>query len=117
MTDKSRIINRPWGNYREYARNEPCTVWLVEMKPGEAGSLQSHEGFDELWTILTDGAVVQLGDRELRPRAFDEIYIPRGTKHRLRNAHLTETLRMFEVAYGHVSDDDKVRFEDNYGRT
>jgi len=28
---------------------------MVEMKPGQAGSLQSHENFDELWIMLTDG--------------------------------------------------------------
>jgi len=55
MTDRPLIIERPWGRYRKYARNEPCTVWIVEMKPGETGSLQSHRNFDELWIMLTDG--------------------------------------------------------------
>jgi len=116
MTDRPKIIARPWGQYREYARNEPCTVWLVEMKPGESGSLQSHGQFDELWVLLSDGGVVQLGDKILHPRAFEEIVIPRGTKHRLSNEHGTQPLRMFEVAYGEVRDEDKVRYEDRYGR-
>jgi mannose-6-phosphate isomerase len=117
MAERSKIMPRPWGRYREYARNEPCTVWLVEMNPGESGSLQTHAHFDELWTLLTDGAEVQVGDQVLHPKAFEEIYIPRGTKHRLSNAHSTQTIRMFEVAYGSVSDEDKVRYEDKYGRT
>lgn len=116
MTDRPCIRERPWGRYREYARNEPCTVWIVEMKPGEEGSLQTHEHFDELWILLTPGAEVQVGEAVLHPEAYEEVYIPRGTKHRLSNGAGTETLRMMEVAYGEVRDDDKVRHDDRYGR-
>lgn len=111
-----KSVIRPWGGYREYARNTPCTVWLVEMKPGECGSLQSHANFDELWVMATDGAEVQVGDELLHPRAWDEIFIPRGTRHRLSNLRGSEPIRMFEVAFGMVSDEDKVRYEDKYGR-
>jgi len=109
------IIERPWGRYREYARNEPCTVWIVEMKPGESGSLQSHQNFDELWIMLTDGGEVQVGDEVKEVNAGDEIFIPKGTKHRLSN-HGDGLFRMMEVAYGEVQDEDKVRYEDRYGR-
>jgi mannose-6-phosphate isomerase-like protein (cupin superfamily) len=116
MAEYSRKVKRPWGHYREYARNQPCTVWLVEMNPGESGSLQSHEHFDELWTMLDEGAEVQVGDLVFQPDAFEEVFIPRGTKHRFSNAHGTRPIRMFEVAYGPVSDEDKVRYDDKYGR-
>jgi mannose-1-phosphate guanylyltransferase/mannose-6-phosphate isomerase len=115
MVDRPRIIERPWGRYKEYARNEPCTVWIVEMKPGEQGSLQTHENFDELWIMLTDGAEVRVADEVLKPKAFDEVFIPKGTKHRLSNRSDKE-FRMMEVAYGDVQDEDKVRYEDKYGR-
>lgn len=116
MSQPAKIIERPWGYYREYARNFPCTVWMVEMKPGESGSLQSHQQFDELWILLDDGAEAQVDDRVLHPRAFEEIWIPRGVKHRLSNTHGTTPIRMFEIAYGWVNDDDKIRYEDKYGR-
>jgi mannose-6-phosphate isomerase len=113
--DRPHIIKRPWGCYREYARNEPCTVWIVEMEPGQTGSLQSHENFDELWIMLTDGGQVQVADEVRQVRAGDEIFIPRRTKHRLTNQG-DKVLRMMEVAYGQVLDEDKVRYEDKYGR-
>ena len=113
--ERPRIIERPWGRYREYARNEPCTVWIVEMKPGQAGSLQSHENFDELWIMLTDGGQVQVANEVRQVHAGDEIYIRRGMKHRLSNTG-SSLLRMMEVAYGQVRDEDKVRYEDRYGR-
>lgn len=116
MADPVKTMPRPWGQCREYARNERCTVWMVEMNPGESGSLQSHEHFDERWILMTDGALVQLGEELLRPKALEEIFIPRGTKHRLSNEHGTDILRMFEVAYGDVSEEDKLRYDDKYGR-
>jgi mannose-6-phosphate isomerase len=113
--ERPRIIERPWGRYREYARNEPCTVWIVEMKPGQAGSLQSHENFDELWIMLTDGGQIQVANEVRQVHAGDEIFIRRGMKHRLSNTG-SGLLRMMEVAYGQVRDEDKVRYEDRYGR-
>ena len=115
LADRPKIIERPWGQYKEFARNEPCTVWIVEMKPGEQGSLQTHENFDEIWIMQTDGAEVQVGEKVYNPKAGEEVYIPRLTKHRLSNLG-SETLRMFEVAYGDVQDEDKVRYEDKYNR-
>ena len=115
MKRSPKIMDRPWGRYKEYARNELVTVWIVEMKPGETGSLQSHENFDELWTMLTDGGEVQVGEEIFMTKAGDEIYIPRQTKHRLSNKG-DKQLRMFEVAYGEVKDEDKIRYEDKYGR-
>jgi len=115
MTNRPKIIKRPWGLYREYARNESCTVWIVEMKPGEQGSLQTHQNFDELWVMLTDGGEVQIGEKVMQTNAGDEIFIPRETKHRLSN-NSDHLIRMFEVAYGDVQDDDKVRYEDKYNR-
>jgi mannose-1-phosphate guanylyltransferase/mannose-6-phosphate isomerase len=85
------------------------------MKPGESGSLQSHQNFDELWIMLTNGGEVQLDDEVKEVQAGDEIFIPRGTKHRLSN-NGDGLLRMMEVAYGEVRDEDKVRYEDRYGR-
>jgi mannose-6-phosphate isomerase-like protein (cupin superfamily) len=86
------------------------------MEPGQTGSLQTHENFDELWIMLTDGGRVQVADEARQVRAGDEIFIPRGTKHRLSN-NGDGLLRMMEVAYGQVLDEDKVRYEDKYGRT
>jgi mannose-1-phosphate guanylyltransferase/mannose-6-phosphate isomerase len=65
--------------------------------------------------MLTDGGKVQVGDDVTETHAGDEIFIPRGTKHRLTNQG-GELFRMLEVAYGDVQDDDKVRYEDRYGR-
>lgn len=115
MNNRPKIIERPWGKYKEYARNEPCTVWVVEMKPGETGSLQTHENFDELWVMLTDGATVQVGNEVFKASKGDEFFIHARTKHRLSNFGDNQ-ISMFEVAYGKVSDDDKIRYEDKYDR-
>jgi mannose-6-phosphate isomerase-like protein (cupin superfamily) len=85
------------------------------MKPGETGSLQSHQNFDELWVMLTDGATVQVGEDIFDAKKGEEFFIPRGTKHRFTN-NSEDIVSMFEIAYGDVSDNDKVRYEDKYNR-
>jgi mannose-6-phosphate isomerase-like protein (cupin superfamily) len=65
--------------------------------------------------MLSDGGEVQLGEKVIHTKAGDEIFIPKQTKHRLSN-NSSETIRMFEVAYGDVQDEDKVRYEDKYNR-
>jgi mannose-6-phosphate isomerase-like protein (cupin superfamily) len=59
---------------------------------------------------------VQVGEQVFHPKALAEVWIPRGTKHRLSNRHGTRPIRMFEVAYGQVNEDDKIRYADAYGR-
>jgi mannose-1-phosphate guanylyltransferase/mannose-6-phosphate isomerase len=115
MMRQPKLAERPWGRYREYARNEKCTVWMVEMNPGEEGSLQSHRNFDEVWILLTSGGEVQLEDEIVDSEPYKEIFIPRGTRHRLRNP-TEQVLRMMEVVYGEVIEDDKIRYEDKYRR-
>ena len=66
--------------------------------------------------MLTDGGQVQIADEVQDVQTGDEIFIPRGTKHRLSNLG-DGLLRMMEVAYGNVRDDDKVRYKDRYGRS
>lgn len=109
-----RIV-RPWGGFEQYALNEPCTVSLMTVKPGERLSLQSHEGRAELWIVLDDDAQVSLGDETIRCRRGDELWVPAGAKHRLSNPG-NAPLRVLEVAFGHWRQEDIVRYADKYCR-
>jgi len=52
------------GSFQQYAHNRDCTVSLMTVRPGQRLSLQSHTGRAELWIVLDDGAVVQVGAAE-----------------------------------------------------
>jgi mannose-1-phosphate guanylyltransferase/mannose-6-phosphate isomerase len=107
-------VSRPWGRFDQYANNEPVTVSLMTVEPGQRLSLQSHTGRAELWIVLDEGAIVEVGDRHLRPAAGDEFWIPAGCRHRLSSAGAR--VRVLEVAFGNWQQDDIQRYGDDYGR-
>lgn len=107
-------IERGWGTFKQYANNEDVTVSLMKVKANQRLSLQSHTGRAELWIVLDEGAVVQVGGNLLHPKAGEEIWIPAGTQHRLGSAG--PEVRVLEVAFGNWQQKDITRYEDDYGR-
>lgn len=115
VEDRVQQVERPWGVFRQYALNEPCTVSLMFVSPGQRLSLQAHDNRAELWIVLDDGAEVQVGDRTLHAPAGSEIWIDRGERHRLSGGDTT--VRVLEVAFGNWAQDDIERFADDYERS
>lgn len=109
------FVERPWGSFKQFAHNEPCTVSLMTVLPGQQLSLQSHSGRAELWIVIDDGAVVQVGEEASARRAGDEIWIPAQAKHRLGCAG-SSPVRVLEVAFGNWQQTDITRFADQYSR-
>src|SRR6266404_5074375 len=67
-----KSVSRPWGFFKQYANNQDCTVSLMTVLPGQRLSLQSHTGRAELWIVIDDGAVVQVGDEIWEYKIGDE---------------------------------------------
>jgi mannose-6-phosphate isomerase-like protein (cupin superfamily) len=109
------LVERPWGWFRQFANNRACTVSLMTVRPGQRLSLQSHAGRAELWIVLDDGAVVQVGETERAHRAGDEIWIPANEKHRL-SCPGDQPVRVLEVAFGNWRQEDIARHADDYRR-
>ncbi|HEX2864548.1 MAG TPA: phosphomannose isomerase type II C-terminal cupin domain [Deinococcales bacterium] len=109
------LVTRPWGRFLQYAHNQPVTVSLMTVLPGQRLSLQSHTGRAELWIVLDEGACVQVGDTVLYPAANDEVFIPAGERHRLSGVGQNPA-RVLEVAFGNWQQDDITRYEDDYAR-
>ena len=70
---ETKLVNRPWGSFRQFANNEDCTVSLMTVLPGQRLSLQSHTGRAELWIVIDDGAIVQVGDTIKKYKEGEEI--------------------------------------------
>lgn len=107
-------VDRPWGAFRQYAHNQPVTVSLMRVRPGQRLSLQSHSRRAELWVVLDAGAAVQVGEETLYPAPGDEIWIDVATPHRLSSTG--PVVRVLEVAFGDWQQDDIVRYDDDYQR-
>lgn len=115
MPQPGRVV-RPWGSFAQYAHNQPVTVSLMEVRPHERLSLQSHHDRAELWIALDDGARVEIGDAITDAVAGQEFWIPRNAPHRLANPRDDRVVRVLEVAFGDWRQDDIVRYEDDYHR-
>ena len=113
------LVERPWGAFKQYAFNQDVTVSLMTVKPGQRLSLQSHTGRAELWIVLDDGAVVQVGNKMTSHRAGDEVWIPVNERHRLSGPPATakaQSVRVLEVAFGNWQQADITRYEDDFQR-
>lgn len=109
------FVSRPWGSFKQFANNEDCTVSLMTVLPGQRLSLQSHTGRAELWIVIDNGALVQVGDAVREYSAGDEIWIPANEKHRL-SCSGSQPVRVLEVAFGNWQQDDIERYDDDYKR-
>ena len=76
-------VDKPWGKFEQYTHNLTSTVKIITVTPGGALSSQYHQKRDELWAVLDRGAHVELDGEVVDPEAGEELYIPRGTLHRL----------------------------------
>ena len=110
------FVQRPWGSFKQYAFNRDCTVSLMTVLPGQRLSLQSHTGRAELWIVLDDGAIVQVGAVVREYRAGDEVWIPANEKHRLASNAGAGPVRVLEVAFGNWQQADITRYEDDFKR-
>ena len=87
----------------------------MTVLPGKRLSLQSHTGRAELWIVIDDGAIVQVGDEVREHKAGDEIWIPVDERHRL-SCSGDRPVRVLEVAFGNWQQDDIIRYEDDFNR-
>lgn len=108
-------VERPWGSFKQFAHNVPCTVSLMTVLPGQRLSLQSHTERAELWIVIDDGATVQVGETVRTCLAGEEIWIHAREKHRL-SCRGNTPVRVLEVAFGNWQQDDIKRYDDDYQR-
>ncbi len=106
--------SRPWGSFEQFIKNEPATVKIITVNPGQAFSLQTHSNRSEFWYILSGTGTVTIGDikKEVGPK--DTFMIDLGATHRAEAG--TEPLVFLEIAFGEFDENDITRLEDKYGR-
>jgi mannose-6-phosphate isomerase-like protein (cupin superfamily) len=106
---------RPWGKFRRFPHGGASSIKIISVGPGGRLSLQYHERRDEFWVVLDPGLEITLGDRVWRAAPDEEVFIPRRTPHRVRNAG-DKPARFMEIWLGDSSESDIVRLSDDYSR-
>ena len=109
------IVDKPWGKVVTYALNQPSSVRLITVEPGEETSEHYHQLRDEMWVVLDPGLVIQIGNKVQETQPGDEFVVSAEEPHRIQNHGQTRG-RVLEVAYGYTSEDDTFRLQDDYGR-
>ena len=107
---------RPWGKFRRFPHEEAGAFKIITVNPAGLLSLQYHRRRAEFWVVLDDGLEVTVGDKVWKPGRDEEIFIPAGTPHRLRNTGPAPA-RIMEIWIGSSEEADIVRTLDEYGRT
>lgn len=107
--------HRPWGKFRRFPHEGVSSIKIITVNPGGILSLQYHHGRDEFWLVLDEGLEMTAGDRVWRPAAGEEVWIPKGTKHRARGVG-DKPARVMELWIGPSEESDIVRLEDAYNR-
>ncbi len=111
-----REVHRPWGSYDLIDTGDRYQVKCIRVRPGASLSFQMHHHRAEHWVVVVGTAEVRKGDEKIVLTENQSIYIPLGEKHRLSNPGKIP-LRLVEVASGsYLSEDDIIRFEDDFGR-
>ena len=110
------IVNKPWGSFEIIDEGEKYTVKKITVHPGGKLSLQSHQHRSEHWLIASGFAEIIIGEKIHNLKENDNIFIPRGSKHRLANLG-SDNLIVIEMWFGDKLDENDIkRYDDIYKR-
>ncbi|HVM11037.1 MAG TPA: cupin domain-containing protein [Actinomycetota bacterium] len=110
------IVEKPWGKVTTYALNQPSSVRVIAIEPGQETSEHYHQLRDEMWVVLDEGLRIQIGNRVIEAKPGDEFVVQAEEPHRISNEG-PKRGRVLEVAYGYTTEDDTFRLQDDYGRS
>jgi len=110
--------HRPWGSYENILEKDNFKIKHITVNPKQELSYQSHNNRSEHWVIISGEAEIILNDKIIILKKDESIYIPKNTKHKIKNLSLVNNLMFIEIQCGnYFGEDDIIRYEDIYGRT
>ena len=114
----SQVVVKPWGSYENLATQEIFNLKKLIISPGQQISYQYHQKRAEHWIILKGKCEVTIDDTVKAYEKNDCIYVPIGSKHRIKNTSHLEDLIFIEIQTGtYFGEDDIVRLQDDYNRS
>ena len=111
---QKHVVEKPWGRFEQFTKQEPVTVKILTVNPNESLSLQLHDKREEFWKILSGECELTLGDSTVCASEGDEYFIEKKQKHRAKAN--SSQVRILEISFGDFDENDIVRLEDKYNR-
>ena len=113
----SECVERPWGWYASTFEMDGFKTMVFVVKPQHRLSLQSHAHRTEMWSVISGSGVCTIEDNVFEVTKGSFVAIQLGAKHRIENPSQYDDLVISEVQVGDVlTEDDIVRYNDDYGR-
>jgi mannose-6-phosphate isomerase len=109
------IVEKPWGKVATFALNQPSSVRIITIEPGQETSEHYHQLRDEMWVVLDEGLRIQIGNRSVEAKSGEEFVVRAEEPHRISNTGARRG-RVLEIAHGYTTEDDTFRLQDDYGR-
>lgn len=110
------LVQKPWGSFEILLSGKKFLVKKIFVKPGGVLSLQSHQYRSEHWVVAEGEAEVTISDKILNLKENENIYIPKGTIHRISNKKKHDLI-IIEMWYGdNLDENDIKRYDDIYER-
>ena len=78
------IVDKPWGQVVTYALNQPSSVRVITVEPGQETSVHYHRMRDETWVVLDPGLTIQIGEPAVDAQPGEEFVVPAEQTHRIR---------------------------------
>lgn len=100
-----QTISRPWGHYNVLQQGPGFKLKQIQVKPGAALSIQSHQHRSEHWVVVNGIAKVTHDDKVFYLEHNQSTYIPAGNRHQLENEG-PEQLVLIEVQCGNLGEDE-----------
>jgi mannose-6-phosphate isomerase-like protein (cupin superfamily) len=113
LSQKS-VVEKPWGRFEQFTKQEPVTVKILTINPNESLSLQFHHNREEFWKVLSGEGELILGDSLIHVHEGDEYFIGKKQKHRIKAGN--SQIKILEISFGDFDENDIVRLEDKYNR-
>lgn len=113
----SEYAERPWGDYVSTFAVDGFKTKVLVVKAKQRLSLQSHNHRQEMWSVIAGEGICTVDEKQITVAKDSFVVIPQGAKHRIENSSTSDDLVISEVQVGdYLSEDDIVRYEDDYGR-
>lgn len=106
----------PWGREALLDTGPGWAVKRLDVRAGEALSLQVHARRAERWVVVAGSPTVEVGDRRRTLVCGDVVEVAAGEAHRLLNDGDRDAV-LVEVQLGDPDERDIVRLDDRYGRS
>ena len=115
-SDQIIVTKKPWGEIKDFVRNDNIVIKLLEINPNQKISLQYHNHRSEDWFFISGEAEITLGKKKIQAKKNDFLQIQQGQKHRAENTG-TNMVQILEIQTGaHLTEADIIRLEDDYAR-